>query len=128
MPKFSANIGFLWPDRPLLDRIEAAADAGFKAVEFHWPFDVPAEAVRDACDRRGLVLLGLNTSPGDLAKGDFGLGAVEGREQDFEKAIDQAIAYARAAGMTSIHVMAGVTPADRRDRARSVFLENLRLA
>ena len=94
MPKFSANLGSLWPDRPLLDRVAAAADAGFKAVEFHWPFDVPAEALGDACRRRGLALLGLNTAPGDLAKGDFGLGAVEGREKDFEKAVDQAVGQA----------------------------------
>lgn len=127
MPKFSANLGFLWPDRPVLDRIAAAADAGFKAVEFHWPFDVPAEALGDACRRRGLVLLGLNTSPGDLSKGDFGLGAVEGREADFEKALDQAVGYARVAGLSSLHVMAGV-PAGPRERARAVFVDNLRKA
>ena len=49
LPKFSANLGFLWPDRPLLDRIAAAAKAGFKAVELHWPYDMPAEEVRGAC-------------------------------------------------------------------------------
>jgi 2-dehydrotetronate isomerase len=45
MPKFSANCGFLWPDRPLLERIDAAAAVGFKAVELHWPYAIPAEAV-----------------------------------------------------------------------------------
>ena len=40
MPKFSANLGFLWPDRPLLERIDAAAAAGFKAIELHWPYDM----------------------------------------------------------------------------------------
>ena len=39
MPRLSANLGFLWPDRPLIDRIGAAARAGFTAVEIHWPYD-----------------------------------------------------------------------------------------
>ena len=43
MPRFSANLGFLWPDRPLLARVDAAGRAGFKAIELHWPYDVPAE-------------------------------------------------------------------------------------
>jgi hydroxypyruvate isomerase len=61
MPRFSANLGFLWPDRPLLDRIDAAAAAGFKAIELHWPYDVAADAVRRACERHRLKALGLNT-------------------------------------------------------------------
>src|SRR5436309_3000848 len=81
MPRFSANLGFLWPDRPLLDRIAAASDAGFRAVELHWPYDVPAEAVRSACGSRGLELLGLNTAVGDASKGDSGLAAVPGHVQ-----------------------------------------------
>jgi hydroxypyruvate isomerase len=44
MPKFSANLGFLWPDRLLLDRIDAAANAGFKAIELHWPYATPTMA------------------------------------------------------------------------------------
>lgn len=125
MPKFSANLGFLWPDLPLLDRVAAAARVGFKAVELHWPFDVPAEDVRRSCRGHGLELLGLNTPVGEVTKGDFGLGALEGRQADFEKAFDQAIAYARAAGASAVHVMAGVVAADRKEPARKVFVENL---
>jgi hydroxypyruvate isomerase len=126
MPRFSANLGFLWPDRPLLDRIEAAADAGFPAVEFHWPFDVSADAVRAACERRGLVATSLNTPFGN--PGEFGLGAVPGRENDFQVAVDQAIAYARAAHIGAIHAMAGVVAAQDRDRARDVLIRNLQRA
>ena len=85
MPKLSANLGFLGPDRPLHNRIDAAAKAGFRAIELHWPYDVPAESVRDRCAALGLQLLGINTPLGDLAKGDFGLGAVTGREADFDR-------------------------------------------
>jgi hydroxypyruvate isomerase len=126
MPKFSANLGFLWPDRPMLDRVAAAARAGFKAVELHWPYDIPAERMRGACRAHSLELLGLNTPVGDAAKGDFGLGAVDGRQADFAAAFDQAADYAREAGAASVHVMAGVVPVERKDRARTIFAENLR--
>lgn len=125
MVKFSANLGFLWPDLPLLERLEAAGRAGFKAVELHWPYDVPPEAVREACTRQGTHLLGLNTPLGDVAKGDFGLGAVPGREADFQAGLDLAIAYARASGASAIHAMAGVVPAAERLKAKQVFGRNI---
>ena len=56
MPRFSANLGFLWPDRPLLSKIDAAARAGFKAVELHFPYDVPASEVKAACARWGSLV------------------------------------------------------------------------
>lgn len=125
MPRFSANLGFLWTDRPLLDRIAAAADSGFRAVELHWPYDVPAEAVRSACQSRGVELLGLNTVVGDAAKGDFGLAAVPGRESDFAAAMGQSIAYCAGSGAGMIHAMAGVVPPAGREAARAVFLRNI---
>ena len=128
MPRFSANLGFLWPDRPLLERIDAAARAGFKAIELHWPYDVPGEAVRERCARLGLELLGVNTVRGDVAAGDFGLGALKGREAEFQAAVDQSIRFCVEAGATAIHCMAGTVPPDERDSARTVFVENLRIA
>lgn len=128
MPKFSANLGFLWPDRPLLDRIEASAKAGFRAIELHWPYDTPAEDVRAMCDRYGLTLLGLNTAVGDAAKGEFGLGAVIGREQAFRETFEQALGYARVAGASAIHVMAGIVSPDQKAAAREVLVKNLAFA
>ena len=84
MPRFSANLGFLWPDRPILDRVDAAARAGFKAVEFHYPYATPAEELREACARNGVKILGVNTNIGDGATGHRGLAAVPGREAEFE--------------------------------------------
>lgn len=124
MQKFSANLGFLWPDRPLLDRIEAAANAGFKAIELHWPYDVPAADVKAAYERRGLVMLGINT-PIDAAKGEFGLAAVPGRSQDFREGFKRAADYARAIAGPSIHVMAGDVPPEQRAAATEQFLDNL---
>lgn len=125
MPKFSANLGFLWPDRTLLERIEAAARAGFKAIELHWPYDFPAATIREACAAHGLSLLALNTPPGDLSKGDFGLGAVAGREAEFMRGFEQAADYVRAAGGSAIHVMTGVVPPEAKSAATEVVLANL---
>lgn len=105
--KFSANLGFLWNDRPLPDAIRAAKAAGFDAVECHWPYDVPAADVVDALAETGLEMLGLNTRRGDVAAGDNGLSAIPGREDEARAAIDEAIRYATATKTPNIHVMAG---------------------
>ena len=128
MPRFSANLGLLWADRPLLQRIEAAALAGFRAIEMHWPYDVPAAEVAAVATRHRLTILGINTAPGDFARGERGLGAVPGRERDFQTAVRQSIDYCIDCGASAIHVMAGnVAPSDRQ-RARVVFADNLRAA
>jgi 2-dehydrotetronate isomerase len=128
MPKFSANLGFLWSGLPLHDQIDAAARAGFKAIEVHWPYDVSPESVRDHCDRLGLKLLGLNTSLGDTSRGDFGLGALIGREADFDQTFNQSVDYCRRSGANAIHVMAGVVAPEDRHKARETFIGNLRRA
>src|SRR6201996_1913784 len=117
--RFSANLGLLWPDRPLLERIEAAARAGFRAIEMHWPYDVPASDLAAVARSHELSVLGINTAPGDFARGERGLGAVPGREADFQATVDQSITYARSCGASAIHVMAG----NATDRA--VFARNL---
>jgi 2-dehydrotetronate isomerase len=126
--RFSANLGLLWPDRPLLARIESAARAGFRAVEMHWPYDVPAGEVLEAARLNDLTLLGINTAPGRFDAGERGLGAIPGRERDFQATVDQAIDYCRASGSIAIHAMAGNVAVGERARARGVFAENLRLA
>lgn len=105
--RFSANIGFLWPDLPLVDRIHAAAKAGFGAVECHFPYDTDPEAVRRALAETRLGMLGLNTVPGDVASGDFGLAAMPGRETEARDAIEQAFDYASEIDAPNVHVMAG---------------------
>ena len=124
MPRHSANLGFLWADRPLLDRIDAAARAGFRAIELHWPYDVPAEAVKAHVQGHGLSLLSINTPLGSR-EGDSGLGAVAGREAEFLAGFHQAADYASAAGATSIHVMAGLPEGGDLAKARRAFEANL---
>src|SRR6476660_2687617 len=69
MPRFAANLGYLFTERPLLERIDAAATAGFKAIELQFPYEVPADAVKAAIERNRLTILGLNTAPG--REGEF---------------------------------------------------------
>ena len=118
--KFSANLGFLWNDRPLPDAIRAAHAAGFDAVECHWPYDTPAQKVRAALDETGLPMLGLNTRRG--ASGENGLSALPGREAEARAAINEAVRYAVDIGARAIHVMAGF--AEGPD-AHETFLANL---
>jgi hydroxypyruvate isomerase len=108
MIRFSANLGFLWSDRDLLARIDAAAAAGFKAIELHWPYATQAHLVRERCAAYGVVLLGINTPPGER-RGDFGLGALPGREEEFRASFHVALKYAEASGASAIHVLAGLT-------------------
>ena len=123
--KFSANLGFLWADRPLPDAIRAAKMAGFDAVECHWPYDVPAAETKAALVETGLSMLGLNTRRGNVSIGENGLAALPGRQADARSAIDEALAYAAAISASSIHVMAGNSSGPR---ARQAFCDNLAYA
>ncbi|TAU13637.1 isomerase [Rhizobium leguminosarum] len=123
--RFSANLGFLWTDRPLPDAIRAAKLAGFDAVECHWPYAVPFADTKAALEETGLTMLGLNTSRGNTAIGENGLAALPGREADARAAIDEALAYAAGLSAPSVHVMAGNTGGPR---ARGTFCENLAYA
>lgn len=124
--KFSANISMLFCERPFLERIDAARDAGFDAVECHFPYDLDRREVRARLDASGLPMNGVNTSPGNA--GEFGLAAIPGREDDFHKAMDQALEWAVAIGASTIHVMAGCPAPQDRAWALDTYLQNLESA
>ena len=96
MTKFSANLGFLWTELDLPNAILAAKSAGFQAVECHFPYEVNTSDVIDALKETGLPMVGLNTQRGNVEKGDNGLSAVIGRENEAREYIAQAIEYAAA--------------------------------
>src|SRR5687767_8350064 len=98
MARFSANLGFLFADRPHAERIRAAAKPGFRPVEMHWPYEEPAADLRRALDETGVAMLAINTPLGDAAAGEFGLGAVPGREAEFQQGVDRSLAYGRMIG------------------------------
>jgi hydroxypyruvate isomerase len=121
--RYSANLGFLFTDLPLPRAIHAAKEAGFDAVECHFPYDIPAADVAQALSETGLAMLGLNSWPGDRAVGDFGLAALPDRIEEARAAIAQAIDYAAATGTQAVHVMAGRT--DGGAQAEAAFRANL---
>jgi hydroxypyruvate isomerase len=124
MTRLAANLSTLFTDLPFLDRYDAAAAAGFRAVECQFPYVVPAEAIRERLDRLGLEQVLLNTPPG-LA-GERGLAGLPGREAQFRAGFDQALHYARTTGCRRIHVMAGLRPDDAAvSVCRGVFIDNL---
>jgi hydroxypyruvate isomerase len=107
MPRFAANISLMFAEHPFLDRFEAAAAAGFKAVECQSPYEHAIPAIKERLDRMGLALALINTRPGDPASDGFGLAAAAGRETEFQARVDQALDYADALGAAKIHAMAG---------------------
>ena len=98
MPRFAANLAYLFTERPFMERFAAAAAAGFKAVELQFPYEFAPSAVRAELERHGLAMLGINTSPGRREAGEFGLAAVAGREADFAALFRQALDYVVAIG------------------------------
>lgn len=126
MPRFTANIAFLFPELPFLERIDAAARAGFRRVECHFPYDTPIETIRARCEAAGVAMTGLNTAPGGA--GEFGLAGLPGREADFRAAFTQALTYAKGLGCSGIHVMAGVVAGLDRADAERTYVANLRWA
>jgi hydroxypyruvate isomerase len=127
MPNFAANLSMLFQELPFLDRFEAAAKAGFKAVEFLFPYEFPAADIRLHLDRFGLRQVLFNLSPGDWAKGERGLAIFPDRRAEQAKIVGQALSYAQALGCPQLHYMAGVVPsALSREQAEDTLVANLR--
>jgi 2-dehydrotetronate isomerase len=125
MPRFAANLAYLFTERPLIERFAAAAAAGFKAIELQFPYDHAPSAVKAELDRHGLTALGLNTAPGQMASGEFGVAAIPGREQEFAAVFAQALDYITAIGGCQIHCLAGKVPPEQRPAAERTFIANL---
>ena len=127
--KLAANLGYLFTELPLLDRFEAAAQAGFKGVELLAPNEHPTEQMVDVIGKAGVQLIQFNAAMGDWAAGQRGIGAIPGQEGEFQDAVGEALAFTCALGNQQLHVMSGVLE-DHIDPeiARSVLVNNLKFA
>ena len=129
MPKFAANLSMMFTEVPFPERFAAAAKAGFKGVEFLFPYDyAPADVARWLKDA-GLVNALFNLPPGDFAAGERGIASLPGREAEFRAGVAKGLEYAAALGTPTLHAMAGLLPAGA-DRAahRATYLANLAYA
>ena len=111
MPQFAANLSMLYNEHPFLDRFAAAAQDGFKAVEYLFPYEFEAQALRQRLQDHGLQQVLFNAPPGDWAAGERGLACLPGRETEFREGLLKAIDYAVTLDCPRIHVMAGLKPA-----------------
>ncbi len=124
--RIAANLGFLFTDLPFLKRIPAAARDGFDGVECHWPFDWPVSQIAEMLREAKIPMLGLNTCPGALSKGEFGLSALPSKIAAARHAIRQAVNYGAKLEAKNLHVMAGNT--NRDEESEQTFRDNLRYA
>jgi 2-dehydrotetronate isomerase len=129
MPQFAANLSFLFNELPFLDRFAAAAKAGFKAVEFLFPYDHPAAEIAARLNRHQLQNVLFNLPPGDWGAGERGIAILPGREAEFADGVAKAIEYAKQLDCPRLHALAGIAPAGA-DKAtlRQTYISNLQYA
>jgi len=113
MPRFAANLTMMFNEVPFLDRFEAAAKAGFTAVEFLFPYEHPPEAAGQRLRNNGLTQALFNLPPGDWNAGEKGFAALPDRFDDLQQSLRTALPYAQATDVKRLHLMAGI--ADRGD-------------
>jgi len=122
--KFAANLSFMFTEYPSLEsRYEAAQKAGFKYVEFAFPYDEDMEVLKNAKEKAGLEQVLINGFPGDLKSGDIGFAAHPGREQEFKEKLELSISYAKALGCKRMHIMSGRVPNDADNQLREKMME-----
>jgi hydroxypyruvate isomerase len=129
MPKFSANLTMLFTERPFLDRFELAAKAGFKAVEFLFPYAFSAGEIKQRLEANGLQLVLHNLPAGDWDAGERGIACHSDRKGEFREGVEKAIGYASILGVRQLNCLVGKAPegvAD--DVSRQTVVENLRYA
>jgi hydroxypyruvate isomerase len=129
MPKFAANLSMLFTEVPFLDRFAAASGAGFKAVEFLFPYEHSPETIERRSRLAGVEVILFNMPPGDWAAGERGITCIPGREEEFRAGVEKAIVYAIALGTPRLHAMAGIVPRGADPAAcRRTLIENLKYA
>lgn len=125
MPKFCANLTWLFTELPFLERFAAAKEAGFDAVEVLFPYDVNAQDIVNELTRHDLAMALINCPPPNYTGGPQGFAAVPDLQERFRKDFRRALRYARTLGAQHLHIMSGVAAGDA---AKATFVENLRWA
>ena len=129
MARFAANLTMLFTEVPFLDRFERAHQAGFKAVEYLFPYAFAAKELAEEIHRFGLEQALINMPAGDWDAGERGFAAIPGRESEFKASVDTALMYAKALDCKKVHVMSGLIDSRfSKERHVSTFISNIRYA
>ena len=129
MPQFAANLTMLFNEVPFLERFEKANKAGFKAVEFLFPYPFAATEIKQKLDQYQLKLVLHNLPAGDWDAGERGIACLPDRQAEFREGVSKAIEYAKALGVNQLNCLAGKAPAGADLKIlHSTFVENLRYA
>ena len=129
MPRFAANLSMMFNEVPFLDRFQAAAAAGFKAVEFLFPYEHTVEEVESKARAAGTEIVLFNMPAGNWGAGERGITGLPGREEEFREGVEKALAYAERLGTRRLHAMAGIAPAGADTSAcRAALIANLQYA
>lgn len=111
MPRFAANLTMMFTELPFLDRFESASKAGFKAVEYLFPYDFAETELTARLKRFGLEQILHNLPAGNWGAGERGIAILPGRVKEFRSGVDKAIAYATALGCQQVNCLCGIKPA-----------------
>jgi hydroxypyruvate isomerase len=126
MPRFAANLSMLYNEHAFLDRFAAAAQDGFRAVEYLFPYAHAASELAMRLADHGLQQVLFNAPPGDWDAGERGLACLPGREAEFRSGVARALEYAQALACPRVHLMAGLAPAGAdRSRLQATYEANL---
>jgi hydroxypyruvate isomerase len=129
MPKFAANLSFLFQENDFAERFDQAALAGFRGVEYLFPYDWPASQIASWLNNSGLEQVLFNLSPGDWAAGDRGFASHPGKQSSFRRSVELALEYAEKLGCRQLHAMSGLAlQGVTQSEHEAVFLENMDFA
>lgn len=129
MPKFCANLSMLFGDAEFPDRFGRAASAGFRAVEFQFPYAHDKDELAERARRAGVEVVLFNLPAGDWGKGERGIACIPSRVSEFRDGVGRAIEYAKALGCTRLNCLSGIAPARLpSETLRETFISNLRFA
>ncbi|MGA8053970.1 MAG: hydroxypyruvate isomerase [Burkholderiales bacterium] len=129
MPRFCVNLSFLFGDRPFQERFDAAARAGFRAVELHFPYEFDKAVLAECAGRAGVAVVLFNLPPGDWAKGERGIACHPDRVDEFRDGVGLALEYALALDCGTLNCLLGVPPPDADESAvHESVVANLRFA
>ncbi len=129
MPRLNANLSMMFNEVGFLERFDAAAKAGFKGVEFLFPYDFPSNQIAEKLSKNKLEMVLFNMPPGNWGAGDRGMACDPARAGEFQESVGKALEYALALNCRRLHLMAGLKPRGASEEAmRKTYIANIQFA